>query len=248
MDSQRPDTSELQVNDLDNFADLGRGTDTPIQPTGAEFAAPSSISETPSGAQTNNPPAPPHDGEAADQIDEYMADLMHRYGMSSEAGHSEQGPIATQESDEPVIESPAPEETPRREPTVPAESTHGLTAMRDLANLNARRAIDKHFAEQLTKQAFAKFVLAALAMVVAVLMAEYSIAGGPMLFTTAVVATTCATMWVIQYLITTRRLLGLVNKKIVMPAGPIEGKKAVSMRANEDAALGSRVMRKRRFR
>lgn len=248
MDSQYPEISKLQVDDLDNSADLGRGTDTPIQPTGAEFGAPSSIAQTPSGAQANSPPAPAHDGEAADQIDEYMADLMQRYGMSSEAGNSEQSPTAAQASDEPAVESPAPEPTPPREPAVPAESTLGLTAMRDLANLNARRAIDKHFAEQLAKQAFANFVLAALAMVVAVLMAEYSIAGGPMLFTAAVVATTCATMWVVKYLITTRRLLGLVNKQIVMAAAPIEGKKAVSMRANEDAAFGSHTMRKRRFR
>lgn len=268
MDSQSPDTSEPRSDDFIDFtlgssgvpgqgnsADLGRGnvremrpnTDTAIEVDAVEIIAPSSAAQAPSGTPRNQPPAPPRDDDAGDQIDKYMADLMKRYGMPAEASPADPVPKAKAATvpDKPATE--AAEAPPPREPTVPPELSLGLNAMRDLANTNARRAITKHVTERLTKQAFIKLVLSLFAIVVALVMAELSLPGHTVLFVIAVVAMTSATLWGVQYLLTTRQLLVQLPKKTAPPPAAATGvDQTVSVRADDDVASGAHGMLARR--
>ena len=227
MDPPNPHTSEPQPGDFSDFSadpmavpDIGNTEETPLEVGGeADVEATNVAEETPLDieplhAEQHEPSDDPDD--SADQMNQYMASLMQRYGMDTTIGQMASKSVSPTDSSQAASNqsaTPAPTQpTEPREPSVPPETWSDMAAMRELANLSATRAIQKHSSEQLTKQALVKLLLSVAAMGVALAMAELSVPGKTVLFAAAVLMMACATLWGGQFLLTTRKLLDNLAK------------------------------------
>ncbi len=174
--------------------------------------APAGLPGEPSRAANQDPSDDSED--SAEQINEYMASLMQRYGMDAAVGQTASISVPSTDSSTAAPDQSAPTQpTKPREPIVPPETWSSMAAMRELANLSTNRALEKHSTDQLTKQALVKLILSVVAMGVALVMAELSIPGKTVLFAAAVLTTACATLWGVQFLLTTRELLNNLSKR-----------------------------------
>ncbi len=153
----------------------------------------------------------PREEQEEDSIDDYMARLLERLGAKGVSQRpSELEPSrrpAKSASREPKREEAAPEPpkllrdpsemTPR---AVAAESSRDLSAMRELAILNARAAIDLHERQTLLQRFFSKAFTSFVAVVAAALLFWFYVQGNEASLPLAVLALAAAVAWAWQYL------------------------------------------------
>lgn len=166
-------------------------------------------------------PDPASEGEREDEsIDQYMARLMDRVrgtgGTTSPAPRSQFGrrevdssPIPTSHAAPPArVEDPAVAEAPSqpRVRVAPPESAADLSAMRELANLNARQALGSHQQRRVASVMYGKLLLAVVSMVVSFTMIAMAVAGRPLYIFGAMLAATMTAVWSWQYLRLARQL------------------------------------------
>ncbi|MEZ6068857.1 MAG: hypothetical protein R3C10_01025 [Pirellulales bacterium] len=124
----------------------------------------------------------------------------------------------------PTVTTPAPiERKPRPpRPATPPEASIDLAALRDVANVSARGALDAHSRRQLLKVTFSKLLLAGLALAAGISMAWHS----PVLGTYAVVGAgvcwTITLVWGAQYLCLLRICYGSGSRTTPKPASQDE--------------------------
>jgi hypothetical protein len=161
------------------------------------------------GPATAAPREAAHD---EDSIDDYMARLMERLGAKGAATQQPAAPEAprrpsTAPQREPEYAEPAPEParmlrdpsemTPR---AVAPESSSDLLAMRELAILNARAAIDLHERQTLMQRFFSKAFTSFVAAVATVLLIWFYLQGHQMALPLALLALAASVTWGWQYL------------------------------------------------
>lgn len=171
----------------------------------------------------------PEVGETSEEesIDAYMARLLARVKDSRVAARLAP-PIPTEPKAE--LELPAPalpqsagepaDITPR---AVAAEKLVDLNAMRELANLSAQAAIDRHVRRTLFSQSTSKLILVLIALVSgALLMATWwFLDAGLLPLATAVFSFGASLFWSIQYAILTGRLI--IRRASPPPQRPEQG-------------------------
>lgn len=176
---------------------------------------------TPQPAAEAGPAKPPHaDGhhDEQDSIDAYMAQLMARLGKPGYVPPQEVAPQPTQVADTvPEPEVAAPETPTRNVPKLrdpsemgrraaPPELATDLSAMRELANLNARAAIDTHARSTLIKAWLSKALLMLLGMVTAGVETWFAMEGNEWAGYFIVPCLMIGIFWGWQYLVMSKRL------------------------------------------
>lgn len=155
-------------------------------------------------------PSPPAE-EDEDSIDAYMARLMQRLGSKAPAPaprHAEPLPSAAPaapDQPEPEAEPVAlvvtklsdPSEMGRR--ALPPERASDLSAMRELANLNARSAIDKHQRRTMRDTGLNKAAVTFVGLVAAVVEGTLWLQGSPTAFYLMLGGGVVALFWGWQY-------------------------------------------------
>ncbi|MFW5693120.1 MAG: hypothetical protein ACOCWL_02790, partial [Thermoguttaceae bacterium] len=151
-------------------------------------------------------------------VDEYMSQLMQRVrGTSaSESVWQPNRPVKrnaeTQSAppDAPAPSAgPAPPKPVKRKPRGPAPERTGFAAMRELANVSARSAVDQHARRQMISISRSKLAVATTAalagLVLSWLWATYAPIGVTLL--AAATSFSIALLWALQYAVVTGRLL-----------------------------------------
>ncbi|MGH7139026.1 MAG: hypothetical protein ACREHD_25045, partial [Pirellulales bacterium] len=186
----------------------------PPSPQRTEATTPQPVAEA-------GPAKPAHaDGhhDEQDSIDAYMAQLMARLGKPGYAPPQEVAPQPPQVSEtvpEPQAAAPAtaprqpsklwdPSEMGRR--AAPPELATDLSAMRELANLNARAAIDTHARSALVKAWLSKALLMLLGMVTAGVETWFAMEGNEWAGYFIVPCLMIGIFWGWQYLVMSKRL------------------------------------------
>ena len=159
---------------------------------------------------------PAHAERDDDSIENYMARLMDR--VRTAGGGSSEAHPASQRRDledsrnvppRPEVPPPAAESPEPPQPRVrvaPPESAANLSAMRELANMNARQALDSHQKRRMSSLMYGKLLLAVVSMVVSFTMIAMAVAGRPLYFFGAMLAATMTGVWSWQYLKLARQL------------------------------------------
>ena len=176
--------------------------------------------------------APPRDENGEGSIDDYMSMLMERLRRESRVARAQPAPAPVRESQpplEPPLEPPPGDEprdevvaTERAQPAevkpraTPAERTVDFSAMRELANLNARAAIDTHVRRQLEQRGIGKVATALAASMGAGVLLWLHWLGHATAFHYAMVCLAVSAIWVLQYAAAHRptRLGGDMTKRI----------------------------------
>lgn len=169
--------------------------------------------------------APQHAGTGAeahhdeqDSIDAYMTQLMARLGNTSYSPSREEDPAARvvveeaprQEAAAPALETPTepklrdPSEMGRR--ALPPERSTDLSAMREIANLNARAAIDTHVRRNLFEAWISKAVVMVLGLGAAGAETWFALEGNNTASYFIVPCFMVALFWGWQYLTMSKRL------------------------------------------
>ena len=162
-----------------------------------------------------------------DEISQYMASLMERYGIRQEP----------ERQDEPVVRAPAPsdatsqssaapaveaspqsqpqnaeEETCRREPSRPPETARDIESLRCLANASARSAVNAHLVIQIVAAAYTKLTLAIVATFSSALCAFSAPSVASPAYAMAVASGAAGVFWVAQYWRLTGELRSLLAR------------------------------------
>jgi chromosome segregation ATPase len=176
---------------------------------------------TPQPAAETGPVKPAHaDGhhDEQDTIDAYMAQLMARLGKSGYVPPQDVAPQPPQISNtapEPEVAAPPapPRQAPKlRDPSemgrraLPPELATDLSAMRELANLNARAAIDTHARSTLVKAWLSKALVMVLGMVTAGVETWFAMEGNEWAGYFIVPCLMIGIFWGWQYLVMSKRL------------------------------------------
>lgn len=215
------------VNTADLLSQFGISLDMAPDDTGlAGLPGRSSAGATSEGDDSNPvdntaaaQPAKPHAEEEEDSIDAYMARLMQRLGSKSPA------PAPRAEAPAPNFIAPsAPERVepePLAEPSIvtkltdpsemgrralPPERAADLSAMRELANLNARSAIDKHQQRTIRSSGMNKAAVALAGALGAIVESVYWLQGSATAFYLMLGSTVVALFWGWQYAAVWRQL------------------------------------------
>ncbi|HEX7375990.1 MAG TPA: hypothetical protein VF278_02705 [Pirellulales bacterium] len=182
----------------------------------SEPPAAGSATEPSEGARQTNGDATPHRDED-DSIDSYMAQLMARLGRAPYSPPRVDEPQATtvaptRPDPEPVAPVDAPAEPKLRDPSemgrrAPApERAADLSAMREIANLNARAAIDTHARGNLVKTWLSKAAVMVLGLGAAGAEAWFAVEGNDTASYFIVPCFMVALFWGWQYLAMSKRL------------------------------------------
>jgi hypothetical protein len=164
-------------------------------------------------------------GEAADEedsIDAYMARLMERVrGMAGSKAPAAEAPrpaATTSMASEPTVrtqsvdldggaaddddgepEQPATLKQPSRPRTVPIEQTVNFSAMRDLANLSTRLALDTHAQRTLTHKTYSKLIVSIFGLGSGGTMAYFATQGDLLTLLGAAFSTVAGVVWGVQF-------------------------------------------------
>ncbi len=161
----------------------------------------------------------PNDDEVS--VDEYMSQLMQRVRggtpqplvsgtprASGQEGHSQK--VETdQTSPTAPPATPAPRKPARLKPRGPAPERTGFAAMRELANVSARSAVDQHARRQMVAVSRSKLAVAATAIVAGLILSwlwtTHAHIGVTLL--AAITSFAVGLFWALQYAVVTGRLL-----------------------------------------
>lgn len=173
----------------------------------------------------------PHAEEEEDSIDEYMARLMQRLGAKAPTPPpSEQQPAPTMtpvalSEVEPVTAPVAPIATKLTDPSemgrraLPPERAADLSAMRELANLNARSAIDKHQRRTIRHTGITKAAVSLVGVLGAVVEGVFWLQGSPTSFYLMLGCVVVALFWGWQYATMWRKFAPAPPESSTRPAG-----------------------------
>ena len=150
-----------------------------------------------------------------DEISEYMASLMERYGIRKEperrADPAVTAPAPSSTPSQAAVEPSAaaegpqsrPEsadgEVPRREPSRPPETATDIASLRYLANASARSAVNAHLVIQIVAAAYTKLTLAIVATFSSALCAFSAQSVASPIYAMAVASGAAGVFWVAQY-------------------------------------------------
>ena len=161
------------------------------------------------------------DESGEDSIDDYMSKLMERLGRKTAYSSARPAPVPV--VDTPHVPEPSPSEPSPSEPTpselseeeavdlkpappiemrpraMPAERSVDFSAMRELANLNARTAIDAHGRRQAEQRGIGKVAAAGAACVAACILLWLYQQGNETAFPVAMMCLAVAAIGVLQY-------------------------------------------------
>jgi hypothetical protein len=162
------------------------------------------------GDETASRPAP-RDEHEEDSIDDYMARLLERLGAKGVSQRTSELEPSRRPTKAPTREPERQEAAPEppkllRDPSemapraVAAESSRDLSAMRELAILNARAAIDLHERQTLIQRFFSKAFTSFVAIVAAALLFWFYLQGNEASLPLALLALAAAVVWAWQYL------------------------------------------------
>jgi hypothetical protein len=172
-------------------------------------------------------PVAPHASEEEESIDNYMAQLLKRVrgvGAGYQAPSAQpQAPAATAATDTPEPPAPSPsaeqaasvEEVPSklaRRSTAP-ELSSDLAAMRELANLSARAAIDKHAYRNWGRAAFGKLTIAMLAAATGAATVYFAPAPDSMLMYAGLSSFVITLFWLLQAGILVKNVLQATRRR-----------------------------------
>lgn len=173
----------------------------------------------------------PHAEEEEDSIDEYMARLMQRLGAKAQTPPPRQQqpaptmtPVVLPEI-EPETAPVAPVATKLTDPSemgrraLPPERAADLSAMRELANLNARSAIDKHQRRTIRHTGVTKAAVSLVGVVGAVVEGVFWLQGSPTAFYLMLGSVVVALFWGWQYATMWRKLAVAPSESATRPAG-----------------------------
>lgn len=151
--------------------------------------------------QRPHPPAPPPDDEEEFSTEEYLQGLLARLNGPGSQRHN---PSSHQPLDptEPALaenQSPATPAEPRRS-TPPPELGYDMSAMRELANLNAKHALTTHNRRHRISAARIKLILATAAIAASFALIELASRGTWWLLYAGLTALLLAAGWTFQYL------------------------------------------------
>ncbi len=165
------------------------------------------------------PPSTPDDDSCPvedDEVAQYMASLMERYGIRQEP---ENVPVAPATPGPPAVEdqandssvdrlaetneasSPSASQPPqrKRQPARAPELAKDMDSLRALANESARSAVNLHLGSQIVAAAYTKLILAIVAILSSALCAFSSDSVASPFYFAAVGAGLAAIYWVAQY-------------------------------------------------
>jgi hypothetical protein len=207
-------------------------------PRPREDAAPRHNSPAPARSSTS------HEGHEEESIEQYMARLMERVrGMSDaeRAGPSQPEPEVGDRVAAPLqtaIEPPPPPPQPVQfvPRPIPSQLTTNMSAMRDLANLNARSAIDAHSRQQLAGARSGKLIVAAISLLCTAVMFSFEWSSGITHYG-SLAGLVVAAAWIVQYVVITKRIRSKTDVPVeesspaeaVPPAGLAEGSDSESL-------------------
>ena len=149
-----------------------------------------------------------------DEISQYMASLMERYGIRQDPEQRvgtavtapAPSPAASQAAVEPAAEAfpqsrpdSAEGEVRRREPSRPPETATDIASLRCLANASARSAVNAHLVIQIVAGAYTKLILAIVAMFSSAICAFSAPSVASPSYAVAVASGAAGVFWVAQY-------------------------------------------------
>ncbi len=146
-----------------------------------------------------------------DEISQYMASLMERYGIRQEPERQGEPAVAAPTPSNTASQSPAAEaspqsrpqnaeeETRRREPSRPPETASDIESLRYLANASARSAVNAHLVIQIVAAAYTKLTLAVVATFSSALCAFSAPNVASPAYAMAVASGAAGVFWVAQY-------------------------------------------------
>ena len=182
-------------------------------PATPDAAATAATEEPPAGAGTAPQDAPAAKDEEV-SIDEYMAQLMRRLrGETPVQGGApdRESDLATKAPPQPALQEPAVRKPAVRKPRGPAPEQTGFAAMRELANVSARTAVEQSVRRRMRSMSRSKLVVAAAAGLMGLFLLLLWTTYAP--FTVTLFAATTsfavALLWTLQYaMVVGRALLG----------------------------------------
>ena len=204
---------------------------------------------------TPNPPKHAADGDEEESVGNYMSRLLDRIRSSAgDSGPSTYAPPkseprrpagdqpAAAEVARPQIIAQAQKPIERREPVemspraAAPESRVNMSALRELANLSARAAIDRHARRTLIRTMYSKLVVAVVAFLsgAALLWMWDSMQAGNQTFYSSLAALLIAIFWGLEYAILTGRLFVSKSGRIDWNSSP--HRKHPSLAAEDDAS------------
>jgi hypothetical protein len=220
--TEEPSTSGDVIRRL-QAAGIWKGSEPAATPAEEAFGEDSAARRA---AQATSKPTARHEDEAEEEsIDQYMARLLERARQN--AGEAAQGRpslastiLRNLDSSSPRDAEPAgeelaekeeekarpPAEPPRRPKTPPPELSHDLTAMRELANLSARAAIDRYARRQQQYMVGTKAIIFVVSLVTGIFGFALGVPRGSIYWYAALAAFCIAGLWGIQISIVLARM------------------------------------------
>ncbi len=127
-------------------------------------------------------------------VDEYMAQLMRR--LRGETAQEADVPAGVSASP-----MPAPPKPVRRKPPAPAPERNGFAAMRELANVSARSAVDQHVRRRMRAMNRSKLTVAVVASLLGLLLLGLWTTYAPFALTlfAATTSFTVSLLWALQW-------------------------------------------------
>jgi hypothetical protein len=206
----------LRTDDEDNDEEPDADPQRRQQPAVTQVPQKAEAGPLPSPARADSPDEALDDDEEL-SVDEYMSQLMRRVGGSTSQApsSSRHAPKTAKASGQPAepdhaqASSPPPRKPVRRKPPGPAPERTGFAAMRELANVSARSAVDQHARRQMVAISRSKLVVAITATVAGMSLLWLWTTHAPIGVTllAAIVSLAIAVLWALQYAVVTGRLL-----------------------------------------
>jgi len=180
-----------------------------------EDTAPSLSRASATGAVDQAPPVESEDDVA--QINDYMAGLLQRYGATPDAAGAEPPPREKPQPPSKPTAKRAPEPARPKEVPAPQQSSEflprataperefDLRALRQLANMSARGAIQSCDCDRLISVAYGKLLLAGTAIAAAFYLMNSSTIGPAMTSIAIVISAFLAVLWSVQYHLVVRK-------------------------------------------
>ena len=217
--------SDLLLDDEDESDEDDNDHSTPAAGRSREDVSPVEPRRFPAdGAKTHGEQ---EDGEDDVSVDEYMSQLMRRVRGTTPpraaprhvAPERTETPRQTVAAKESRAEPQTPREPVKMTPRAPAPERTGFAAMRELANVSARAAVDQHARRQMLSISRSKLVVAVMASLASAILFWLWTTYLPIGATVLAAATSfaIAILWGLQYAVVTGRLLIGQNGRISLP-------------------------------
>ena len=166
-------------------------------------------------------PAPaeeaPADAHEEDAIAAYMAELLQRHNPDGAPPAAAPVPQATPEPEAAVPAEPVPEPEKPRVPVAPPERRDDLAVMRELANSNAKNALDAYSSARMVKTTKGRFQIAAVAVVLSFALAYFSPGVTSLAFVGSVACLAIAILWTSRYLLLVKHLKTSLERPVTRP-------------------------------